>query len=408
MMYTIYVVFDDTVVPLRAVDLHSGHTLRSRRVEIKLVTHDDLFQAFFSRPITPGAPGQQPQPSSSPLAMSGMDAGGAGTGCEWVTEEAKERMLKLCSTGKNCFSAKTPERPFEHVQSYLALVPWDQPQVILSSTELGRLFDVACGVSTALLTFLNHDGFRDKFSSGLLRSLVQAGLSLPFNDERHQFLQSIYEANLKGAHEFLTSILQTRTIVAPISPTFVSTPPAAASGHGSLVGSSPSPPPQPSNSVNMYHAQQMQQFPHPLSQHVLMGTMGQYVSSPSGYLVVSSPSTPSALATEFGSYQEGFTKTMLPSRDSGVFDYAFGQYHESQQKSMNPYQDTSSSAGAAAAQGPAWAVISGYSSHLQRKQSTSPPLSSYETSPTSPSPAGPISQPPHPFRLVLPRLASTT
>ncbi|KAI9175650.1 hypothetical protein H9P43_006014 [Blastocladiella emersonii ATCC 22665] len=211
MMYTIYVVFDEQVLPLHVVDLHSGNTLLSRRVEIKVVPLDELMAVMYSRGMAAagaGAAGQGQNQQQQPRLMD--DA-------EWILEDSKDRLIKLCSTAKNCFNCKTPERPFEHALSYLSMVPWTQG-VRISAIEMQRLYELACGACTALLTFLNHDSFRDKFTVDLLYRLIEASLELPFSEEQLHFIRSIQDAHVSGPEEFLRRILSQRDI----APTFSS------------------------------------------------------------------------------------------------------------------------------------------------------------------------------------------
>ncbi|KAJ3364442.1 hypothetical protein GGF32_001966 [Allomyces javanicus] len=180
MMYTIYIVFDDAVLPLRAVDLHSGHTLLTRRVEIKVVPIDELLSVLFGRGIQ--------VPHFEEL--------------EWVTEETKNRLLKLCTTVKNCFNGKTPERPFEHALSFIQLLPWTQ-NCPLTAVEMARLFELVDGTSFSLYTFLRSEGLRGRFTPELLERFVTAALALSFNDEQRKIIQSTYLALMNGPHELV-------------------------------------------------------------------------------------------------------------------------------------------------------------------------------------------------------------
>jgi hypothetical protein len=119
MTYTIYIVFDDALLPLRAVDLHSGHTLLTRRVEIKVVPLDELFHVYFGR--------------------------GLHEDMEWLSQDYKIKLLKLCRAFRNSFNGKTPERPFEHTLSILTLLTWTQNTYILA-VDVERAFELAYGM----------------------------------------------------------------------------------------------------------------------------------------------------------------------------------------------------------------------------------------------------------------------
>ncbi|KAL7750748.1 hypothetical protein RI367_003705 [Sorochytrium milnesiophthora] len=215
MTYTIYVEFDDSMLPLKAVDLHSGHTLLSRRVEITVVAMDELYHTLYGRTLSGAALSSS---AAAVLSMTGSALSGtpltAGvptpTGSthnagdyfsspvaphgEFLSDDTKERIAKLCRTVKNSFNGKTPERPFEHVISFLRLLPWSES--VLTLAEVERAYELLWTAVGTLITYLQADPHKQKFSDELLERLVAFAKTLPFEEQQHTALQAMQKSYL--------------------------------------------------------------------------------------------------------------------------------------------------------------------------------------------------------------------
>ncbi|KAI9224850.1 hypothetical protein BC828DRAFT_372358 [Blastocladiella britannica] len=203
MMYTFFVVMDDTVLPLRAVDLHSGHSLRGRRVEIKVVSINEMLAPFFERGLGSSGPGTFPG--------------------RWVLPDMKDRLLKLVYQARHCTASKTPNRIFEHMESLLQILPHGQPDVALTPVEMALLFELVSGALSALLAYLGTQpkSAPARFSVDLLPRIAHAALALPFDPAQSHILAAALTAYESGqpATTVFSSLMTSLSQVQHMTPT---------------------------------------------------------------------------------------------------------------------------------------------------------------------------------------------
>ncbi|KAJ1516936.1 hypothetical protein HMI55_001014 [Coelomomyces lativittatus] len=184
MMYTIFVVFDDQTTPVRAIDLHSGMSLLARRVDIRIVSIDELLVSFFSRGLE----------TSTTFELS-----------EWVHNETKEKFLKLCRYQRQR-NGIIPDRTFEHILSYLQLLPFLQ-NVAFSLVEIERVFELSIVSLTTLIGHIKHDKLKASHLIDLLNRLFSACLAITiFNQDQTLYLESLYKEHLQNLNALLEPV----------------------------------------------------------------------------------------------------------------------------------------------------------------------------------------------------------